>query len=160
MLKYYKELVYFVQKMVGDRELAMDITQETYAKTIEKSKDMTIENERAFLYKVARNIVIDQSRKYKNRSFIPYEEEDYCSPHHEQPDEIALENVKEQLLLEALDSLPKHLKQVFVLHVIEGYSKKEIAVMINLHLNSVQKYIISATTKLTEYIQHKEWNEA
>ena len=37
MLKYYKELVFFVQKLVGDKELAMDITQETYSKTLEKS---------------------------------------------------------------------------------------------------------------------------
>ncbi|AOO66508.1 RNA polymerase sigma factor [Sulfurospirillum halorespirans] len=160
MLKYYKELVYFVQKMVGDRELAMDITQETYAKTIEKSKDVIIENERAFLYKVARNIVIDATRREKNRTFIAYEEEHHCCNAHEQPDAIVFESLKDAMLVEALGALPRHLKHVFVLHVIEGYSKKEIASMLNLNLNSVQKYIISATAKLTEYIQHKEWNDA
>jgi len=160
MLKYYKELVYFVQKMVGDRELAMDITQETYAKTIEKSKEMPIENERAFLYKVARNIVIDASRREKNRNIIAYEEEHHCCDVHEQPDAIAFESSKDAMLVEALGALPKHLKHVFVLHVMEGYSKKEIASMMNLNLNSVQKYVVQATTKLTEYIQNKAWNEA
>lgn len=158
MLKYYKELVYFVQKMVGDREQAIEIIQETYVKTIEKSKEITIENERAFLYKVARNIVIDQSRKDKNKEFIEYEEEEYFCSKDEEPDEIVLENVKEELLLEALETLPKHLKQVFVLHVFEGFTKKQIATMMNLNLNSVQKYVITATTKLTEYIEKKQWN--
>lgn len=158
MLEYYKELVYFVQKMVGNKDQAVEIIQETYVKTIEKSKETTIENERAFLYKVARNIVIDQSRKDKNKEFIEYEEEKYFCSKNEQPDEIVLENVKEELLLEALETLPKHLKQVFVLHIFEGLTKKQIATMMNLNLNSVQKYVITATTKLTEYIEKKQWN--
>lgn len=158
MLRYYKELVYFVQRMVENKDQAVEVVQETYVKTIEKSKEITIENERAFLYKVARNIVIDQSRKDKNKEFIEYEEEDYFCSENEQPDEIVLENVKEELLLEALESLPKHLKQVFVLHVFEGFTKKQIATIMNLNLNSVQKYVITATTKLTEYIEKKQWN--
>ena len=158
MLRYYKELVYFVQRMVENKDQAVEVVQETYVKTIEKSKETTIENERAFLYKVARNIVIDQSRKDKNKEFIEYEEEDYFCSENEQPDEIVLENVKEELLLEALESLPKHLKQVFVLHVFEGFTKKQIATIMNLNLNSVQKYVITATTKLTEYIEKKQWN--
>jgi|GEM_PF-3762698 len=36
-----------------------------------------IKNERAFLYRVSRNIVIDQSQKDKNKKFIAYEE-DHC----------------------------------------------------------------------------------
>lgn len=158
MLRYYKELVYYVQKLIGDKEQAKEIIQETYVKTIEKSKEISIENERAFLYKVARNIVIDQSRKDKNKEFVEYEEEEHFCSINEQPDEIVLENVKEELLLEALDSLPKHLKQVFVLHIFEGYDKKQIATMMNLSLNSVQKYVVSATSKLTTYIQEKQWD--
>lgn len=147
-----------MQRMVENKDQAVEVVQETYVKTIEKSKEITIENERAFLYKVARNIVIDQSRKDKNKEFIEYEEEDYFCSENEQPDEIVLENVKEELLLEALESLPKHLKQVFVLHVFEGFTKKQIATIMNLNLNSVQKYVITATTKLTEYIEKKQWN--
>ncbi len=96
--------------MVGDKEEAADIIQETYTKAIEKSKQLNIKNERAFLYKIARNIAIDQSRKNQRREFIVYEEDDFTIPKNEQPDEIILENVKEEILLEALDSLPKHLQ--------------------------------------------------
>ena len=81
----------------------------------------------------------------------------FCSIE-EQPDEIVLENIKEELLIEALETLPKHLKQVFVLHIFDGYDKKQIAKTLNLSLNTVQKYVIAATTKLTEYIEEKEWN--
>lgn len=158
MLQYYNELVYYIQRMVGDKEEATDIIQETYTKAIEKSKQLNIKNERAFLYKIARNIAIDQSRKNQRREFIVYEEDDFTIPKNEQPDEIILENVKEEILLEALDSLPKHLQQVFVLHVFEELSKKQISSMMNLNLNTVQKYVINATTKLAAYIKQKQWD--
>ncbi len=157
MTKHYKNLLYYIQRMVGDKEQAIDIIQETYAKALEKARDIEIKNEKAFLYKIARNIVIDQARKNQIREIVTYEEEDFSIPKNEQPDEIVLENVKEELLLEALNNLPKHLKQVFILHVFEGLEKKDIAKMMNLNLNTIQKYVINATAKLTEYIQEKNW---
>lgn len=158
MVKYYNELVYYIQRMIGDKEQAVDIIQETYTKTLEKSKKTDIKNERAFLYKVARNIVIDDYRKQKNKIFLSYEEEDFRIPKEDQPEEIALEKVKEEILLEALDTLPKHLKQAFVLHIFDGYSKKEIAKIMNISLNSSQKYVINASKKLASYIENKEWD--
>lgn len=157
MIKHYKNLLYYIQRMVGDKEQAIDIIQETYVKALEKANNIEIKNEKAFLYKIARNIVIDQARKNQIREIVTYEEEDFSIPKNEQPDEIVLENVKEELLLEALNNLPKHLKQVFVLHVFEGLEKKDIAKMMNLNLNTIQKYVINATAKLTEYIQEKNW---
>lgn len=157
MTKHYKNLLYYIQRMVGDKEEAIDIIQEAYAKALEKARVLEIKNEKAFLYKIARNLVIDQARKNQIREIITYEEEDFSIPKNEQPDEIVLENVKEELLLEALNNLPKHLKQVFILHVFEGLEKKEIAIMMNLNLNTIQKYVINATAKLIEYIQEKNW---
>lgn len=156
MLKYYNELVYYVQRMIGDKEQAVDIIQETYTKTIEKSKQLDIKNERAFLYKVAKNLVIDQSRKKKNRDNISFEEENFSIPKEEQPEHLAIKHLEEKLLIEALNSLPKRLKQVFVLHIFDGYSKKQIASMMDLNLNTVQKYVINATKKLSDYIEEKQ----
>ncbi|MGP2656903.1 RNA polymerase sigma factor [Malaciobacter sp. WC5094] len=156
MLKYYNELVYYVQRMIGDKEQAVDIIQETYTKTIEKSKQLDIKNERAFLYKVAKNLVIDQSRKKINRDNISFEEENFSIPKEEQPEHLAIKHLEEELLIEALNSLPKRLKQVFVLHIFDGYSKKQIASMMDLNLNTVQKYVINATKKLSDYIEEKQ----
>ena len=63
MLVYYKDIFNFVTKLVGDKETAKDITQEAYAKCIELDSNKEIN--RSFLYKVAKNIVIDESRKNK-----------------------------------------------------------------------------------------------
>ncbi|MGD9553045.1 MAG: RNA polymerase sigma factor [Arcobacteraceae bacterium] len=151
MLKYYNELVYFVHKMVGDKQYATDIIQEAYTKALETSRTTLIENERAYLYKVAKNIVIDQSRKKKET--IPYEEEEYTIPAQDQPEEIFLEKNNQELLLKALNTLPKRSKQAFALHVLEGYTKKEIAKIMGISVNATQKYIVRATQKISEYIE-------
>ena len=39
MLKYYDELVSYVQKMTKDKEQALEIVQETYARTLKKQKE-------------------------------------------------------------------------------------------------------------------------
>ncbi|RBQ28842.1 RNA polymerase sigma factor [Aliarcobacter vitoriensis] len=158
MQRYYKELVIFVQKMTGDKELALEIVQEAYAKTLEKQKEMDIEHQRAFLYKVARNLTFDYSRNKKNKDFIDYEEEKiFCSKEYE-PDEILMEKEKNDMLLEALDILPKNLKEVFILHFVDGLEKKQIASLLNINVNTVQKYVIRATTQITKFIEDKDWN--
>lgn len=54
MLKYYDELIYFALKQVGDKEKAKDIIQETYSKVLEIKEKFKINNERAYLYKIAK----------------------------------------------------------------------------------------------------------
>lgn len=158
MQQYYKKLLCFVQKMTGDKELSFEIVQETYAKTLEKQKDILIENEKSYLYTVAKNLVFDYSKRNKNKHFIEYDDEENFSSKEEEPEELLMKNKEEEILLEALDSLPKHLKEVFVLHFFEGLDKKEISKILNLNLNTIQKYVINATTKLSKYIENKDWN--
>ena len=150
MTKYYDELVYYVQKMIGDKDKASDIIQETYIKTLEKSKNLEIENTRAFLYRVAKNIVIDKIRKNKKTKHIDYAESVFVSPTNEQPDEIVIANDDYENLIKLVDTLPLRCKEAFVLHNIEGYSRKEIASMMGITVSAVEKLIIRATKKLQE----------
>jgi len=152
MLKYYNELIYYVQKMVGNKDEASDIIQEAYVKTLEKSQKTTIKNERAFLYKVAKNIVIDETRKQKKISSVDYEYDNFTSPQTEQPEEIAIKDNYYKNLMKIVDTLPKRTKEAFILHVIDGYTRKEIAVMMSITVSAVDKHIVRASKFLQEKI--------
>lgn len=158
MLEYYKEIKYYVFKMVSDKDIAKDITQETYAKVVELSyyEKLKSNNLRAFLYKIAKNIVIDQSRKNKNTSLLPYEEERFSIPSYEQPDEIVVENNQYENLIQIVNTLPPRSKEAFILHTIDGYTRKEIADMMNISVSAVEKHIIRATKKLQEKLKQKQ----
>ncbi len=148
MLVYYKDIFNFVTKLVGDKEVAKDITQEAYAKCIELDSNKEIN--RSFLYKVAKNIVIDESRKNKKISQIEFQEEIYSIPKDEQPDEIVLETNQYENLMKIVETLPNRSKEAFLLHTIDGYSRKEIAFMMGISPNAVEKHIIRATKNLQE----------
>lgn len=148
MLEYYKEIVHYVFKLIGDKESAKDITQETYVKVIELNPNKEIN--RSFLYKVAKNIVIDESRKNKKISNIEYQEEIFSISKDEQPDEIAIKTNQYENLMKIVDTLPSRSKEAFLLHTIDGYSRKEIASMMGISQNAVEKHIIRATKKLQE----------
>lgn len=154
MLEYYKEIVHYVFKLIGDKESAKDITQETYVKVIELNPNKEIN--RSFLYKVAKNIVIDESRKNKKISNIEYQEEIFSIPKDEQPDEIAIKTNQYENLMKIVDTLPSRSKEAFLLHTIDGYSRKEIASMMGISQNAVEKHIIRATKKLQEKLT-KTW---
>jgi RNA polymerase sigma-70 factor (ECF subfamily) len=66
---YNDDIFRFCIVKVRNRDVALDITQDTFTKTWEYlSADKEIDNMRAFLYQVARNAIIDWSRKKKSES--------------------------------------------------------------------------------------------
>lgn len=148
MIQYYQELVYYVQRMVGDRDKAKDIIQEAYSRLLYVNKNSNIDNERAYLYKTSRNIVIDQSRKEKSSSETLYEEEEHSIPQEEQPQEQVVQSNQYEQMMKIVQSLPPKCQQAFILHVIEGYSRKEISSKMGISIAAVEKNILRASEKI------------
>lgn len=155
MLAYYKELIYYVQRMVGDKDNAKDVVQEAYSRVIHVDNKTTISNKRAYLYKMVRNIVIDDVRKNKNIAKIAYEEEQFVIPINEQPDELTVENNTQKVLMSIVQNLPTRSKQAFIFHILEGYSRKEIALKMGINISTVDKHITHATLKIKKELEEQ-----
>lgn len=155
MVEHYKELLYYIKKNVSDSELAKDILHETYEKVILVEKEKVIKDKRAFLYKVAKNIIIDKVREKSKTKEIPYEENEFTVKT-SQPDEIVIEQDRKKLLMSELNKLPKMRKEVFVLHIFEGYTRKEVSELLGISLVAVEKHISRASIELKEKIRRKE----
>ena len=132
MYEAYSEAIYqFIYFLVGDEELAKDLTQETFVKALRSiAKFRGDANEKTWLTKIARNVVYDHFRRKKVLKFIPFLQE------HEQIDftyapEQWLEAKNDQFqLYEALGKLPHHYREALVLRKIEGFSIKESATIL------------------------------
>ncbi|NVJ54467.1 MAG: RNA polymerase sigma factor [Campylobacteraceae bacterium] len=154
MLEYYKEISYYLLRLTKDKDLAKDLTQETYAKALEidkKSENITIQ--KAYLYKIAHSLVIDKARKNKKISYTSFEEEQYSIPKTECPDEILSDEKREQKLKKCISALSKRNKQAFVLHVYKGLTRKEISLIMGISVNAVEKNITRATMKIKEQMK-------
>ena len=155
MLKYYNELLYFAQKQVGDREKAKDIIQEAYSKVLEIKDKYDINNERAYLYKIAKNIVINEALQNQKMPSTEYEENSHISPTCEQPEEVLIQEDQEKVFMQILEELSPRVKQAFILYTIDGYSRKEIADILGITSNAVEKLIKRATIKIEEELEKR-----
>ncbi len=115
----------FIYLKVSDRNEALDLTQEAFVKlwTYIKDGDVALRNMRAFLYRIARNAIIDYYRKKKSLSLDKLvEEQGYDVEDVVAPD---TESIPEMLRL--LPELPPEHHEIILLRYHHDMSIPEIA---------------------------------
>jgi RNA polymerase sigma factor (sigma-70 family) len=129
----------FIRRRVPDEAEAEDVLQDVFYELIEAYRSMKpIEQVGAWLYRVARNRIIDRFRKKKPEPLsapVDPDVEDGESLSLEEllpsPDEGPEATYARSILLKeleaALDELPEEQREVFVAHEIQGISFKEIS---------------------------------
>jgi len=135
----------FIRQRVPDQGEAEDILQDVFFEFMEAYRlPEPIEQVGAWLYRVARNRIIDRFRKKKEEPLPQVSEED---------EEHWLENVlpsadagaeavyARKVLMEeiyaALDELPEEQRIVFIAHELEGRSFKELAAEKGVGINTL-----------------------
>jgi RNA polymerase sigma factor (sigma-70 family) len=139
----------FIRRRVPDREDAEDILQEVFYELIETYRLMKpIEQVGAWLFRVARNRIIDLFRKKKTESLnqpvaIREEGDDELSledllPSEEVgPEEAYARGVLLEALDDALEELPAEQRDVFIAHEFEGKSFKQLAEETGVGMNTL-----------------------
>src|SRR5262249_11924122 len=130
-------LRHFIRKRVSDPRDVEDILQDVFYKLVEANRLlMPIDHVTGWLFRVARNRIIDLFRKTKTESigdrFVDGEDdelhfEDLLPSPDAGPDAQYARNVLLDELELAIDELPKEQRDVFVAHELEGRSFEEIA---------------------------------
>lgn len=148
---HHDEIFRFCLYRVFDRELAVDLTQETFIKTwhcIVRGDD--INNIRAFLYRVARNLVIDNSRKKKTESLEDLAESGFEPS--SRGDHKILEQIAGNQARAALVGLESIYREVLLLRYVDDLSPKEIAVLLDETPNVVSVRLNRGVKKLRELL--------
>ncbi len=123
-----KAIYRFVYFRVGSREVAEDIMQETFLKLIDVVDVVRMTNLRAYLYRIARNLVNDSHRaKSKNESVALDVASDAESVRGEGFMEASAELT---MLSEALDELRSDWREIIILRHVESLTHQEIAQVI------------------------------
>jgi len=144
----YRRLFQFIRKRVGDPGDAEDILQDVFSELIEAYRLMQpIEQVGAWLYRVARNRIIDRFRKQRlgagnQMDTGPREEEallleDLLPSPDAGPEAEYARSVLFEELEAAIEDLPEEQRSVFIAHELEGRSFKEIAEETGLNMNTL-----------------------
>lgn len=139
----------FIRRRVADEADAEDILQDVFYDFVEAYRLMKpIEQAGAWLFRVARNRIIDRFRKKKPQSFS-----DLKGTGSEQGETLSLEDLlpspdagpeaayARSVLLEQLDAaleeLPEEQRDVFLAHEFDGRSFKEMAAKSGVSINTL-----------------------
>jgi RNA polymerase sigma factor (sigma-70 family) len=143
-----RRLLHFIRKRVDDEGDAEDILQDVFYELTEAYRLMKpVEQAGAWLFRVARNRIIDRFRKKRPEPFaeLSTETDDEDTLRFEDllpsPDASPEAAYARGVLLEELDAalgeLPEEQRAIFVAHEIEGRSFKQLAAETGVSINTV-----------------------
>jgi RNA polymerase sigma factor (sigma-70 family) len=144
----YRRLFQFIRTRVDDQGDAEDILQDVFFELIEAYRLMQpVEQVGAWLYRVARNRIIDRFRRQRlsagndTRAVTGEEEslalEDLLPSRDAGPEAEYARSVLVEELEAAIDDLPEEQRSIFIAHQLQGRSFKEIADETGLNINTL-----------------------
>lgn len=153
----------FIRRRVPDAGDAEDILQEVFYELVENRLLMPIEHIGAWLYRVARNRIIDLFRKKKPEPFSEVgsvdddgellQFEDLLPSPDAGPEAVYARSVLFDELEAAVDELPEEQREVFLAHEVEGRSFKELADETGVSINTLLSRKRYAVLRLRERLQ-------
>ncbi|WP_321883594.1 RNA polymerase sigma factor [Paraburkholderia bannensis] len=146
-------LVNFIRRRIRDQDDAEDILQDVFHEFVQAYRlPAPIEQASAWLFRAARNRIVDRFRKKKEQPLAELaggDEEgdedahrdlrlDLALPAHDAgPEALYARSVLLKALQEALDELPPNQREVFIAHELEGRSFKDLAEQSGVSLNTL-----------------------
>ena len=153
--KYSRALWFYIYKTCGDESMADDVFQETFYRYLRAEPVRLNEyQQKAYLYKVAYRLIIDQKRKQKTEREKPSEA----------GFEIKIEESKEKEIYMALDMektfklLKPAERHLLWLAYVEDYSHKEIADITGAKEKSIKVQLFRVNKKFAAVLKQKGYS--
>jgi RNA polymerase sigma-70 factor (ECF subfamily) len=171
LVRKYQDPVYSIAyRMVGDREEARDLAQETFVRAFEGIETFNTRMLfRSWLYRIGTNASIDHLRRRARSRDLPVEiavaaggntgRQGYGvvielpGPASEIPENVSMSNETSGLVWEAVEELPEKYRAVVVLHHMEGMSYAEIGKVMGVPRNTAKTWGHRARGLLCESLE-------
>jgi len=159
LVRKYQDSVYSIAyRMVGDREEARDLAQETFTKAFEGIETFNTRMPfRAWLYRIGANASIDHLRRRGRLRDFPVEAAvaagdtrgrraefgvviELPGPEADIPENVSMSKETSGLVWDALRDLPDNYRAVIVLHHMEGMSYSEIGKVLEVPRNTAKTW--------------------
>ena len=132
--RYVDKIYRFVFLKVSSEEIAQDITSETFLKGWEKYKrqnpEPKIRNPRAFLYRIARNLIVDHYRQKGRVRIVSADDARIIDPKTDLEGQAALMSDIDRVK-QALTELNDDYQNVIIWRYIDGLSVAETAELLD-----------------------------
>ena len=155
---FHDNLFHFVFYRLNDRDLAEDITQETFLR-VWKNRESLVTNKSFFslIARISSNLCYDHFRhmevRRKNQKQVPK----FGESHYNDPEKInQLDFLEKKIQKLVNDKLPEKCRSIFILSRFKGLSNNEIAEMLSISKRTVENQLYRALKILKRNLKHHE----
>jgi len=134
----------FAMSMCKDEDVSKDAVQDAFVKLWERRDQVDPTKVKSYLFTTVNHKIIDGFRRDKKYEAI--DETPINDATHQESHDL------QEILHEALNTLPEIQRSVILLRDYEGYNYDEIADITGLTLSQVKVYIFRGRQKLKQYI--------
>ncbi len=166
--KYKDALTNYLNVMVGDYDIAVDLCQETFIRVYKNiSRYSNIYQFSTWIYRIATNLAIDEMRYRRRRGQVFYKNvwgrnsskdeegrEFEISDVRAGPGEEILRKESERVLSEAIRSLPEKYRTAFILKEIQELPYESIAKVLNCSSGTIKSRLHRARELLQRKLEH------
>jgi RNA polymerase sigma factor (sigma-70 family) len=148
---HHEALYRYLVRLSGDADLAADVAQETFVRLFEQPADAVIE--RAWLFKVGTNLVVERARTASRRERLLGATGDrtMADPPRD-PHDSVVANDRHRIVTAAIANLSEK-ERMAVLMREEGFGHREIAAAVGTTTGSVGTLLARALSRLARSIE-------
>lgn len=149
--RYYPAMVAIAHSILGDRDLAEDAAQQTFANAVRKLPQLRKKNQFAsWLAAICRNAARDMARTkiklYTNEDFAPVVAESHTSD-------------TTEIVREAISKLSSSAREVIFLRYYDGMSYEQISAVLGLSKQAINGKLRRAKKKMADYLRRNGFCE-
>jgi len=152
--QYIAKIYRFIFIKVNSQEIAEDLASETFLRGWERLKELDgkIDNLPAFLYQIARNLVVDHYREKNNTTLVSADSNQIADPRNDLGEKVAFDSDL-RIILATMTGLSDDYREVINLHYLDDLSIKETAQILNRPEGTVRVMIHRALKELREQLK-------
>jgi RNA polymerase sigma-70 factor (ECF subfamily) len=148
VMSMYKNRIFnYLYLMMGNREIAEELTQDTFVKVFFKAKSLKTDNIKAWIYRIATNLAISEMRKKKIKALFSLEDVSALNYSMEEKPGANME------LEETLSLIPEKYRIPLIMKEVDNFSFEEMSNILKKPVGTLKSLVFRGKEKVKKELK-------